>query len=164
MVVVGRIGAPYGLKGLAKFQSFTTPDTNILNYETLVLQPKKAGDEEFPVSVKPHGNKFIAQVGNVADRDEIAKYTNLYCVVAREEFEELEDDEYYLDDLMGLQVVNGKGDKFGEVVDFIVTGANDVLVVKNGAKEHLIPLVFERYILDVDYDSEVLTVDWELDY
>lgn len=163
-VVVGRIGAPYGLKGLAKFQSFTTPDSNILNYKELLLKAKKPGEPQLPVVVKAHGNKFVAQIDSIDDRDEVAKYTNFYCVVARDKFEELEDDEFYLEDLKGLQVVNTKNEKLGQVVDIFATGANDVLVVKGDNKEHLIPLVFDKYIIDVDYNAELIIIDWELDY
>ena len=71
-------------------------------------------------------------------------------------------DEYYWSQLIGLQVKNIQGIEFGEVIDLIDTGANDVLVVM-GDRERLIPFT-EFAVIEVDLDGGKLKVDWDADF
>ncbi|NIW47222.1 MAG: ribosome maturation factor RimM, partial [Gammaproteobacteria bacterium] len=47
-----------------------------------------------------------------------------------------------------------------KLTEIYETGANDVMVVQ-GDERHLIPLVWEHYLLDVDLDQGVIRVDWQ---
>jgi len=72
-------------------------------------------------------------------------------------------DEYYWTDLIGLEVVNLAGISLGHIENLFETGANDVLVVK-GERERLIPLVFDRVVLNVDVIAKKMQVDWDSDF
>ena len=75
---------------------------------------------------------------------------------------ETEDGSFYWTDLEGLSVVRRDGESIGRVERILETGANDVLVV-GGDIERLIPFVIDEFIVDVDLDNGVITVDWEWD-
>ena len=55
------------------------------------------------------------------------------------------------------------GEKFGKVETLLETGANDVLVVKLGTEEILIPYV-DEVILKVDREVKLITVNWTRDF
>ena len=69
-------------------------------------------------------------------------------------------DEFYWSDLVGLTVINAKGEKLGKVAYLIETGSNDVISCKRH-KEHAIPYLPGRVILNVDLDKQEILVDWE---
>ena len=71
---------------------------------------------------------------------------------------ELGPDEYFITDLIGLQVLTEDGEALGVLKDVLETGANDVYVVemKNG-RELLIPAI-KDCILDVDTEQGTMTV------
>ena len=69
----------------------------------------------------------------------------------------LENNEYYLMDLIGMKVETEDGTPLGELTNVIETGANDVYAVKNGGHELLIPAI-RQCILNVDVVGKKMTV------
>src|SRR5271170_5990673 len=87
MVVMGRIGAPFGIKGWAHVQSFTKPVDNILSYKTWYLKIKGQW-QAAPVSVleaRAQGKGFVASLKGYETRDAIAKLTHAEIGVPRAE-------------------------------------------------------------------------------
>ena len=79
-------------------------------------------------------------------------------MVTRENAVPLEEDEYYIADLIGLMVVTDDGKTLGKLKDVLQTGANDVYVVETAAgKEVLLPVIREC-VLDIDLKAGVVTV------
>lgn len=74
-------------------------------------------------------------------------------MVTREDAVPLDDDEYFVADMIGLTVVTEDGEEFGSLKDVIETGANDVYIIDS--KEHgevLVPAIKEC-ILNVDIEA-----------
>ena len=71
--------------------------------------------------------------------------------------------QYYWADLLGLLVVNREGESLGQVAEIFATGAHDVVVVRGGDRERLIPFV-EPVVCEVDVQGARLVVDWGSDY
>lgn len=164
MVVLGRIGAPYGVKGWVHVQSFTEPGDNILKYRLWYIQSK---EQWRPVQVKelrPHGKHFAALLEGYDDRDKVALLTNADIGVPREALPALEDGEYYWSDLIGMTVITESGETLGVIERIFETGANDVLVVKGETREHLIPYIPEDYVLEIDPKSRVMRVSWDPEF
>ena len=66
-------------------------------------------------------------------------------------------------------MVNIQGDRLGEVVRMIETGANDVLVVQGtdlsvDHQERLIPYVDDHIVRHVDLKAREMVVDWQKDF
>lgn len=162
-VIVGNIGAPHGVRGWVKINSYTEPKDNLFGYSLLI---EVGHDNWQPLEIEtfsPHGNGFVAKLAHISDRDQAALITNSKLAVERADLPELEDDEHYWADIMGLAVVNQDNVQLGKVVDFFATGANDVVVVRDEekGKEHLIPYVPEMFILDVDVPAGLMRVQWD---
>lgn len=159
-VVVGSIGAPYGVQGWVKINSFTEPKENLFGYSWL-LENK---DEWQPVNVelfREHGNGYVAKLAGIEDRDQAALITNKKIAVDRLELPELKDQHYWAD-LIGLKVLNHNDVVLGKVIEIFATGANDVLVVKGEKEEYLIPLVLDDYVLQVDLANKQMQVHWDI--
>lgn len=160
---MGRVVAPYAVRGWIKLQTFTEYLDSLLDYP--VWRIGKDGDwRDYRVlDGKVHGQYLMASLEEVGDRSAAEALMGLDVAVLREEMPEAEEDEYYWDDLIGLDVVNLAGEALGRVEGLLETGANDVLQVRDGETERLLPFV-DAVVKEVDLEAGRLLVDWGLDY
>ncbi len=163
---MGRVVAPYGIKGWIKLQTFTEEPLGLLQYA--VWQMGREGDWQPRVveSAKQHGAAVVAKLEGIADREQAAALQGQRVAVSRDDFPETGADEYYWSDLVGLAVVNTAGVTLGKVSRVFETGANDVLVVEDKVadeRERLLPFI-GPVIRKVDLAGGVIVVDWEADY
>lgn len=165
-VPVGKISGAFGVKGWVKVFSYTEPRTNILQYSPIYLARHNEWIEVKVSGGHMQGKGVVMGLQNVTDRDQVQPLIGSELAIKKEQLEPAQEDEFYWSDLIGLDVVNLKGEALGQVDHLMETGANDVLVVKpgNGQDERLIPFVVEEVIKAVDLDKQLIQVDWELDY
>ena len=162
-IVIGRFGRPHGIKGFVTVHSFTEPRDNILRYTDWHAFINHEWQPIKLLSVEVQNKSIVALVEGYPERELVARLTNIEIAVQRTQLEELEPGEYYWHQLVGMKVINLKGESFGEVTEILPTGANDVLVVK-GEKRHLIPYLPGQFVLDVNISQRLITVDWDMDF
>jgi 16S rRNA processing protein RimM len=100
----------------------------------------------------------------VDDRDGAAALVGQDIYVARELLPPPGKDEYYWVDLEGLEVVTTEGMVLGRVSHLFATGANDVVVVRDGERERLIPFVQGVYVRSVELSVGRMVVDWDPEF
>jgi len=160
-IIVGKIGAVYGLKGWLKIHSYTESGASILEYSPWYLSKNGQNFREIRVEEgKPHGKGLIAKLDGMKTPEEARLFTGCKIYIDRAQLPQLEQDEYYWSDLEGLNVIDQNGNNLGKVIYLIETGANDVLVVK-GEKERAIPYLPGKFITKVDLPNKQILVDWE---
>jgi len=164
-LVVGSVGAPFGVKGWLKFRSFTQPPNNALEYKPLWLQ---LGERRLDVSIeqwqtRPQG--LVVLFDQIEDRTGAEQWVRSQLVTEREALPALDDGEYYWHQLIGLEVRIGDV-AVGRVASLMETGANDVLVVKHGSdkRERLIPYLPGQVVKAVDLNAGTIVVDWDPDF
>jgi 16S rRNA processing protein RimM len=159
-VVLGRFGAPFGVEGWVKLESYTKPPEQIVGYGG--LRVGAAGGVVAVRDWKRAGRGQLAvQVEGVSDRDAAAGLRGMELWVRRADLPPAEPGEYYFADLIGLEAVNAQGEPLGRVAEILELPAHPVLVVR-GERERLIPLVRER-LLGVNLDAGRMTLDWHRD-
>lgn len=161
-VVVGRFGRVHGIKGLILMHSFTDPIENILNYEPLFIKIKKEWRPVRLIQKQISGDKLLVQVENYATREDATFLTNMEIVVPRHVLPKLDEDSYYLHDLIELDVFNLNDEYIGKVSDIMPTGANDVLVI-SGNTRVLVPFIWHIYIKNIDLEARKMLIDWEME-
>ncbi len=170
IVVLGRLVAPFGIKGWFKLHAYgddpgswaemprwwvaPAPDAPLESWQTLTL-----------AELRQHCRGLIVKFYEVDDRSAAESYQGWYVGAPREALPEPEKDEYYWGDLIGVEVYTTGGAPLGRVAELITTGANDVLSVRDDVRDrtHLIPFV-RAYVLDVDLPQHRITVDWDPDW
>lgn len=166
-IILGKIGAVYGVKGWLKVHSFTGETEAILDYFPWSL---KLGNKTQSVNItdwRKHNKNIIVKVAGIDDRDSAQALVGSEILVAETALPDLPDGEFYWRDLIGMNVVTTEGYDLGTVTDMMETGANDILVVKanqNDAfsqKERLIPYLFEQVVISVDANNKQICVDWD---
>ncbi len=168
-IVVGRIGAVYGVKGWLKVQSFTDDPESIFEYSPWLLSQKTEREMKV-VEWRRHNNGLIARLEGISDREEAARLTGADICITADELPALADDEFYWRDLIGMRVVNSNGYDMGVVEQIMPTASNDVLVVKAnsndgfGKSERLIPFIQSEYVTAVDKEAKQIQVEWPSDF
>ena len=160
IVVMGKVLVPYGVNGWVKVYSFTEKLESFLTYKKLYLSKDQKNWLEIKIKeIKLHGKTIIAKFSEIADRTQAETYKNYLIGVPKDYLPQLNDNQYYWNDLIGLEVLNLQDVSFGLVDTYIETGANDVIVVK-GDKERLIPYT-PMTVLKVDTIKNKIIVDWD---
>lgn len=163
MVVIGRLGSPYGVRGWIKLFSFTEPVDNILRYPHWFIEDKAAGWLPIqPAETQVSSNHIRVKFAGCDSPEQARLYTQLQIAVTRDQLPALESGEYYWSDLEGLKVINQQGVELGYVQHLFSTGANDVMVVK-GERERLLPYI-KDVVLKVDLVQKQVLVDWDADF
>lgn len=158
-ILAGRIAGLYGIKGWIKIISYTRPPEKILSYTPWYIQHADGLRQIAVCDGTGTGRSLRAALQGITDRDLARAMIGCDIYICRSQLEDLPDGQYYWADLLGLQVVNTTGRKLGILEEIYETGANDVMVVQ-GDGRHLIPLVWEQYLLDVDLERGIIRVDW----
>jgi 16S rRNA processing protein RimM len=165
-IIVGKFGSVYGVHGWLRVYSHTDPIDNIARYADWHIRRGKAWLRVEPVDAKYHGKSLIVKLAGCDDRELAKTYTNFDIYVERAELsDELEDGEYYWADLVGCEVKTPNGDRLGIVDHLFDTGSNDVIVVKDQArqKRHLIPDV-KSIVHKIDLEKQVIIADWDPEF
>jgi len=160
-IIVGKIGATYGVRGWLKIQSFTELSATILDYTPWYLSKDQQSWQAITVAdTQIQGTSILAKFANIDTPESARLLTGQLIAVKRSQLAALDPGEYYWSDLKGLTVINKNGDILGKVSYLMETGANDVLVIK-GDKSHAIPYLPGRVVLKVDLEKQEIHVDWD---
>lgn len=162
-VIVGRLGRAHGIKGLITVHSFTEPRDNILQYTDWHVYLDNAWRKLKILRVETHDKLILVQIEGYWEREQLAALTNTDIAISRKQLPLLEAGEYYWHELVGMQVIDQQGQIFGTVTEIMPTGSNDVLVVE-GEKRHLIPYLPGQFVIDINPDQRLITVDWDMDF
>jgi 16S rRNA processing protein RimM len=163
---MGRLLAPFGIKGWIRLKPFTAVPETLLEYRTWWLGPAEGkGDwKRYRVAeAQLHGTAIIASIEGVATREAAQALRGFVAGVPRDRLPKAAPDEHYWSDLVGLEVVNRAGQKLGRVAGLLDTGAHPVLRVEDETGERLIPMV-PAYVDAIEPASGRIVVDWLEDY
>jgi 16S rRNA processing protein RimM len=169
MIVLGRILAPYGVKGWVKVRTFGDDPESWKRMSRWWLGQDPEGDqwrELWLDGFKAHAGGWVAKFTGLEDREGAESLGGLYVAAPREALPKTDADEYYWTDLIGLAVVTESGDALGRVESLIETGANQVLVVRDGdaaQSKRLLPFI-TQVIKAVDVPGGKITVAWQADW
>lgn len=157
MLQVGAITSTHGLAGEVKV--FPTTD-DPRRYDHLKEVWLDTGKEQLKLEIQrvKYFKQFVIVKFRGLDRiEEVERYVKKSLYVTRENAVELEEDEYFIADLIGLSVVEENGSELGTLSDVLSTGANDVYVVTKEDREILIPAIGEC-ILEVNLEEGFMKV------
>jgi 16S rRNA processing protein RimM len=164
-VLIGRIVGLYGLQGWLKIESWAEPRMRIFDYQPWLLGAAPGAETQIAgVKGRTQGKGMVAQLPGVDDREQAAALIGTDIYVAREQLPAPAEGEYYWVDLEGLEVVTTEDVPLGRISHLFATGANDVVVIRDGARERLVPFVQGSYVRSVDLSAGRMVVDWDPEF
>ncbi|MBO4420741.1 MAG: 16S rRNA processing protein RimM [Lachnospiraceae bacterium] len=158
MLRVGVITSPHGVHGEVNVFPTTDDAKRFLDLKTVYIDTKKELLEREIAGVKFFKNMVILKFKDMDDRNEMEKLRNCDILINREDAVPLGEDEYFICDLIGCDIILESGEKLGVLKDVITTAANDVYEVeKVDGSEILIPAIRDC-ILETDIEKKVIKV------
>mgnify|MGYP000847862749 CR=1 FL=1 len=153
MLQVGVITQTHGVRGEVKVFP-TTDDVN--RFKKLKQVILDTGKETMPLeiqSVKFFKQFVILKFKDIDNINDIEKYKRCSLYVTREHAVALEEDEYFIADMIGMEVCTEDGNIFGTLKDVIETGANDVYVIENAEHGEVLVPAIKECIRSVDIEK-----------
>lgn len=149
-LAIARIVRPWGLRGELKAEILTEDPNRFEQLETVYLG---ARFEPYGLeSARLHKNAVRLKLAGCDDPDAAEALRGVWVYVAPKDALPLEEDEYWVYQIVGLEVWSIEGEHLGVVSEVLETSANDVYVVRGGGKECLLPAL-EDVILEIDLDE-----------
>jgi 16S rRNA processing protein RimM len=163
LTVVGRVVGGHALKGEFKVQPLTDYPERFYAMKTLSLFRGEnfiCSASIISVHIIRSKDLFIFKCKEFTDFDAAQSISGCLICVPKEERATLREGEYWIDDLIGMSIIENKtGIVLGRVKDVIRSGGNELYLIDGeDGKEHLLPIV-EEFIKNIDSRSRMIYVD-----
>lgn len=164
---MGRVVAPFGIKGWIKVQVFTEEVGSLLDFPDWQIGREGEWTQHQLLEGAVHGKVILARLAGFDLPETVAALRGKDIAVPRAALPPSGDAEFYWTDLVGMTVVNREGLTFGRVAKVFDNGAHSVLAVEAEGSSTgtgiLIPFV-AAYIDGVDTAEGKIRVDWQPDF
>lgn len=141
---IGQIVNTFGIKGFVKVNPFVDDILRFDDLKKVYLKRNKELKEMKVEEVKYHKNMVLLKLKGIDRVEEAELLRNSYLEVDRENAIELQEGEYFIADLLGINVFTEDGNSLGKLEDIFNTGSNDIYVVKTEeGKQILLPAISE---------------------
>lgn len=153
-ILIGKITSAVGLKGEVKVYNYS--DSIEIYEETPQIY---VGDELMDViSVRQQKNMVVLRLSGITDRDAAERARGREVFVTEADLPELPEGQFYVRDLIGMQVVTEEGEELGEVTDVIQNTTQDLFEVElPEGRKVLIPKV-DAFVRNIDGEARRITV------
>ena len=151
----GKIVNTHGIRGEVKIMPYCDSPELLCEFDRLFMG--KSLKEIYIERSRVQKNMIICKIEGVDTPEEAEKLRNKMLYMHRDDLE-LDEDTYFIEDLIGMTVKNADTDEiYGTIDDVFQTGANDVYSIKNGDKSYLIPAIAD-VVINTDIDSGIMTI------
>lgn len=150
-LVIGQVGKAHGVRGEVR----VIPQTDVPERFTWIDTIYIGDDEPQPVAVEGarlHKNFVLLKLAGYDSREAVEQLRGQWLQLPEEEAIPLAEGEYFLYQLIGLEVFQDSGEQLGELVDVVETPANNVFVVQMPTQQLLLPDT-EEVVLEIDFDN-----------
>lgn len=155
-VLIGKFRRPHGIRGEVRM-------TVLTDFPELISpgQVIYAGERYSAYTVREirwHGGDILVSLKELPDRTAVEIFRNVMVYMKSEDMPELPEGDYFIHQLVGMEVITDQGEKLGTLKEILITGANDVYLVESPeGKELLIPAI-EDVVLNINQDSGQILV------
>jgi 16S rRNA processing protein RimM len=158
LLQVGVITSTHGIRGEVKVFPTTDDAARFKKLKNVILDDGRKKIDMEIASVKFFKNMVIVKFKGIDNINDVEKYRKARLLVTRENAVPLEENEYYIADLIGLSAVSDEGEALGTVTDVLQTGANDVYVITTPEKKEILVPAIRDCILQVNLEKQEMRI------
>jgi 16S rRNA processing protein RimM len=155
-LAVGLLRKPHGLNGDLLMEIYTDFPDRIRPGTTIFV-----GDKYQPLKItrrRPHNDGLILGFEGITTPEAAGRYRATVAYVPTADRPALPEGEYYHHEIIGLTVLDESGKELGQLTEIIVTGANDVYVIKRAQGSDILLPALKEVILEVDLSAKIMRV------
>jgi 16S rRNA processing protein RimM len=156
---IGKIVKAHGLKGRVKVLSYLESGGEMLqSLEEVIVSQGKGKSVSYALrNFQVKGKCFYLDMVGIENIDQAEALLGCSVLVPADKMGPLPEDEYYWQQLIGLEVITDTGTRVGTLAEIFPTGSNDVFVCRGGAREILLPAIAD-VVLTVDLEKKIVVV------
>lgn len=154
LIVIGRVVAPWGLKGEVKVEVMTDFPDRFSPWEEVHIDGRLMTIE----SSRWHKGRAILKLVEVDSVEAAQRLRGRFLEIPSSKLRPLPEDQYYQFQLIGLEVWTTEGELLGKIAQILPTGSNDVYVVPSRHGELLIPAI-EDVVKSVDLEKGRIVIE-----
>jgi len=153
LITLGRVSSAHGIRGEIKVHFFHDIPSSVTEGSEICLKEPEGEIHKYLLKrIRRHQNSWLVMLDGPRDRDGALALKGYDIVISRKRLPEPGEDEYYVQDLIGLDVYDDGQERVGVVKESYYTGAHEVLVIETPSGNIDVPFV-EDFIIAVDLDS-----------
>jgi len=160
---MGRVLAPFGIKGWVKVESYSDSPGNLLNRRGWWLGRDGDWAEVSVVGTELHGNRLVARFEACETPEAALAYRGREVALTRDSLPPAGKNEFYQADLVGLEVRNTEDELLGTLTGLFSNGAHEVMRVAGAEGEKLLPFI-PQVVREIDMGARRIRVDWGKDW
>lgn len=143
LVVIGAILGAHGVRGDVRVKSLTAEPDALFDYAPFLDESGNTLVD--PAKARPAKDHFIVTPKTIRQKEEWDRLKGTRLYVARSALPETDEDEFYIEDLVGLDVYAGGEEKIGRVKAVLNHGAGDLVEIQRcgAGKDVLVPFTFD---------------------
>ena len=153
---VARLGAPHGVRGDMKVEAMTEDAETLRSLKRVHKGP--GGEPVALKLIRPHKGGFIGHVDGISSPEAARAWNGQELYAPREALPELDGDDHYHADLIGMAVTSEAGEALGDVIGVANFGAGDILEISREKGVSMLPFTREA-VLDVRAEEKLIIID-----
>lgn len=160
-VNVAQVTAPQGLRGQVKVTLLTGTPERFEKPQTVRLYPPLPGQpsELLFQLVRWQGERGVGRLAGVSSRDQAERMRGRYLQVPRQQCPPLPEGQFYLFQLVGMNVWSEQGEYLGQLEEVLAAGGNDVYLVRHpGSGRALLVPAIRQVVREVDVEGRQMRV------
>ena len=158
LLQVGVITSTHGIRGEVKVFPTTDDPKRFKKLKQVILDTGKEKRDLEVESVKFFKQFVILKFKGIDNINEVERYKRCSLLVTRDHAVPLQEDEYFIADMIGMQVVTEDGAVFGTLKDVIETGANDVYIIESSEHGEVLVPAIKECILDINIEEQKMQI------
>jgi 16S rRNA processing protein RimM len=158
-IALGIIRKAHGVRGEASVEAWSDSPERFTEVSSVTLvSPDESATRDAAIeSVRIHAGRALVKFGGIESPEEVQLLQNWTVEVPSSEARKLDDDEYFLHDLVGLRLIDADGVERGKVIEIEETGGGVLLVVEGPRGRFDVPFAAD-ICTKVDLDAKTIAV------
>jgi len=159
LITVGMISKPHNLNGAVKVLPITDFPERFLDRKEILVEVRNKIELMKIASISLHNSFFIMQLEGIDSIEKAEQLRGAYLKISETQLASLDDNEFYIFQLIDMEVKNVQGDYIGKLVDVLKTGANDVYVVRDQENKEILIPALKQVVKKIDVDAKEMIVE-----
>ncbi|MEN6530025.1 MAG: ribosome maturation factor RimM [Anaerolineaceae bacterium] len=161
-LAVARLRRPHGIAGEILMEMITDTQENLSAGKEVYIGEEKIASQV--IALRPVDKLWLITLTGFEDRESVARFSNQWLYMKIDQLQPLPEGRFYHHEVIGMQVLNEADKVLGVVSEILITGANDVYVVKNEQGEEMLVPVVKSVIQKMDRKNRTIVIrpqEWE---
>ena len=158
LIPLGKVIKTHGIKGELKVSVYNQKSETLVDGLKVWFNIDNKFESYKLKTVRGSIKNTIIELDRIDCKNQASFLTNKELLVSRDDFPILKNkDDFYLNDLIGMKIVNNKDISYGIVIDILNFPSNDIFLIKFKGKEIMIPNI-DNFIEFFDFKNNIIRV------